>query len=255
MPFGLTLVAFAALYIVLPSRSVGWRSALVGALVAALLFEALKRGFGLYASSVADYEAIYGALAALPLVLVWMYLSWSAILIGAEIAAALPEWRIRRRFGRFSTGPSTRLALGLAVVERLRDTALAGRPSISERALFAGLPSDPGVFHDVLFQLSQAGLLRSGLRGWRLNADLGGHSPDRSHGGLGIDWTWDERWSDHVRGIVGGVIVGTTTSPTPTWKSCSRNETTERRNHGSGIGAVDNCCRERHSGTRFGPNL
>jgi membrane protein len=64
-----------------------------GAVVAGIVLEILKNGFGLYVTSFPTYQTIYGALATIPIFLIWMYLLWNVVLWGAEMAAALPEWR------------------------------------------------------------------------------------------------------------------------------------------------------------------
>lgn len=95
-PFGplvLETIGFTLLYLVVPNRRVRRGDALLGGFAAALLFELLKHGFALYLVFFAGYQAIYGALAAMPIFLVWMYASWAVILFGAEVVAALPEWR------------------------------------------------------------------------------------------------------------------------------------------------------------------
>jgi membrane protein len=97
IPFLLEIIAFAIVYLAAPNRRVRPRDAIFGAALAAILFEAVKRGFGLYLVHFATYDAVYGALAALPVFLIWIYLCWAATLIGAELAAALPEWRARPR--------------------------------------------------------------------------------------------------------------------------------------------------------------
>ena len=96
VPLLLEAVAFALLYLVVPSRHVRRRDAFTGGLAAALLFEVLKRGFALYLIYFPSYEVIYGALSAVPIFLVWMYASWAVTLFGAEVAAALPEWREKK---------------------------------------------------------------------------------------------------------------------------------------------------------------
>jgi membrane protein len=93
---GLATAAYTLLYMTVPNRSVGWRDAAWGALVAAIAFEAAKRGFALFIRQFPTYTLIYGALAALPLFLVWIYLSWMITLVGALIAAALPVVKYER---------------------------------------------------------------------------------------------------------------------------------------------------------------
>lgn len=97
VPLLLETIVFALLYIVVPNCPVRRTDAAIGGLVAAVLFEILKRGFALYVIYFPTYQTIYGALSAIPIFLVWMYASWAVALLGAEIAAALPEWRERKK--------------------------------------------------------------------------------------------------------------------------------------------------------------
>ncbi|MFT6034431.1 MAG: membrane protein, partial [Arenicella sp.] len=76
VPILLMTAAFLLLYLVMPNVRVSLIHGLVGALVASLLFEATKRGFQSYLKNFADYEVVYGTLAALPIFLIWIYLSW-----------------------------------------------------------------------------------------------------------------------------------------------------------------------------------
>ncbi|WP_374041311.1 YihY family inner membrane protein [Massilia sp. IC2-278] len=92
----LTSGAYTLLYVAVPNRYVNWRDALWGALAAALAFELAKRLFALFIRQFPAYAIIYGALAALPLFLVWIYLSWLITLVGAVVAAALPVVRHER---------------------------------------------------------------------------------------------------------------------------------------------------------------
>ncbi len=91
VPIVLTASAFLLLYLVMPNVRVSLMHGLVGALVASFLFEMAKRGFQTYLKNFADYEVVYGALAALPIFLIWIYLSWVVALIGAEVVAVLQQ--------------------------------------------------------------------------------------------------------------------------------------------------------------------
>ncbi|MBI3729513.1 MAG: YihY family inner membrane protein [Burkholderiales bacterium] len=91
-----TTGAFTLLYLVVPNRSVEWRDAAWGGLFAAVAFEIAKRIFASFVIQFPTYTIVYGALAAVPLFLVWIYVSWLIILIGAVIAAALPVVKFER---------------------------------------------------------------------------------------------------------------------------------------------------------------
>ena len=80
----------------MPNTKVRWRAALVGGVVSAVLIELGKLGFGYYATRMAlqTYEGVYGSLAMLPILVVWSYLSWSVILLGAELTVVVQRRRV-----------------------------------------------------------------------------------------------------------------------------------------------------------------
>lgn len=90
IPFILSIVintlTFTTLYILLPSRHVNISSGLFGGLIAAIFFEIAKAGFALYINVFPTYELIYGALAAIPIFLIWLYIAWSIIIYGAILS-------------------------------------------------------------------------------------------------------------------------------------------------------------------------
>jgi membrane protein len=92
----LTTLGFTFLYITVPNRTVDWRDALCGGVLAAVAFELAKRGFAVFITQVPTYSKIYGALAALPLFLLWIYLSWLITLLGGLLVAALPVVKYER---------------------------------------------------------------------------------------------------------------------------------------------------------------
>jgi membrane protein len=92
----LTTLAFALLYVTVPNRAVAWRDAIWGGLVAALAFELLKVLFVEFITQFPTYTVVYGALAALPIFLLWVYSCWLITLFGAVLVAALPTVKYER---------------------------------------------------------------------------------------------------------------------------------------------------------------
>ena len=92
-PMAIEMLAFAAIFKVVPHRTVRWRHALAGAALSVLLFELVKWGIGLYIGSFGSYQKIYGPLAFVPIFLLWIYLGWSAILFGASFASSMSAFR------------------------------------------------------------------------------------------------------------------------------------------------------------------
>jgi len=83
IPVIMTLFAFTLIYLIIPNTRVTFFHALVGGITATLFFELAKRGFALYVSHNTTYSSLYGALATVPIFLIWIYISWLVTLFGA----------------------------------------------------------------------------------------------------------------------------------------------------------------------------
>jgi membrane protein len=134
LSLALTTGAYTLLYIVVPNRFVDWRDAVWGGLVAAVAFEIAKRMFAVFIKQFPTYAIIYGALAALPLFLLWIYLSWLITLIGALITAALPVVKYERWW--YEPVPGGAFVDAMAIlkvlhgVSKVTDSALVSSASI-----------------------------------------------------------------------------------------------------------------------------
>ncbi|MCG2584621.1 YihY family inner membrane protein [Massilia sp. TS11] len=130
----LTSGAFMLLYLTVPNRYVDWRDALWGGVVAGLCFEIAKRLFAVFIQQFPSYAVVYGALAALPLFLIWVYLCWMIALIGALLTASLPVVKYERWW--YAPGPGDEFIDAVAILEvlyrqgRERKSALTSRVAI-----------------------------------------------------------------------------------------------------------------------------
>lgn len=97
LPFIISVVGFWLLYSIIPTESIPFKEAAIGALVAAILFEIGKRAFALYVTSFPTYQLIYGVVSSIPIMLVWIYCSWCIVLFGAEFAATLNDYNKQRK--------------------------------------------------------------------------------------------------------------------------------------------------------------
>ena len=160
-PILLFTAAYAALYVYVPNRRVEWRDALVGAFLAALAFEGAKRGFAFYITHFPSYKMIYGALAAVPLLLVWIYYIWIITLGGALIAASLPaiygrNWNRGQAPGD-TYGDALRI---LRVLYRARQTDHPGLlPGMNAYAIRQAARLDYESTDTILEKLEQDGLV------------------------------------------------------------------------------------------------
>ncbi|HZF20822.1 MAG TPA: YihY family inner membrane protein [Burkholderiales bacterium] len=94
VPFGLTWAALTLVYYFVPNRAIRPRHALIGGLVAAFVFEIMKRSFAVFVAQIPTYTLVYGAFAVIPIFLLWIYFSWVVVVIGALITALAPDFAV-----------------------------------------------------------------------------------------------------------------------------------------------------------------
>ncbi len=115
---------FTLLFMIVPNRSVAWRDALIGGCLSGAAFEILKLGFGWYLTAFPTFQTIYGAMAVIPIFLVWVYFSWTVILLGAVFAASFPDWWHSRQLDAASElGPARLFSVALSTLSAIREKA------------------------------------------------------------------------------------------------------------------------------------
>lgn len=141
----------AGLFHYVPNTHVRWRHALLGGVFVALAFSAAKSGLAFYLKQVPTYSTLYGAFAAVPIFLVWIYLGWVIVLIGALLAANAPS--IGQGLLRRPEVPGGALELAIDALRELWRSQGRGEGGLSSLALAGRLRVDPLQLEPVLDQL------------------------------------------------------------------------------------------------------
>jgi len=137
IPLILATLAFAFLFRVVPNRFVPMQHAFIGGVVSAFAFEAMNRAFAFYIASFPTYKLVYGAFASIPIFLLWVYLSWLTVLLGAVLTASLSHWRSKN--GSHPLTPELKLYYSLCILrlmsESLRSGVTQTLPTLSKELL------------------------------------------------------------------------------------------------------------------------
>jgi membrane protein len=133
LPYLFVWAAFFFLFVFFPYTKVKWGPALIGSFVTAVLFQLAQWGYVRFQVGVANYRAIYGAMATLPIFLVWIYIAWSIILFGAELTASVQRGDIPPVLG--PTSPNFLYATTMHILIRLADRAQRGGDDVTSWTL------------------------------------------------------------------------------------------------------------------------
>lgn len=164
LPYVLVVGAFTFIYLFMPNTRVRVSAALVGAAVAGLLWNTAGWAFTSFVASSTQYTAIYSAFAALIIFMIWLYMSWLILLIGADIAFYYqhPEYLMPQRGElRLSSRYRERLVLAAAAAIAADFYRGRGAPGTDDIAVRLHIPAT--AVESVLAPLAKSGLLtRSG---------------------------------------------------------------------------------------------
>ena len=155
MQFMLLAAAAAGLFHYVPNTLVRWRHAWAGGLFVAIAFELVKKLLGWYLDSVPTYSAVYGAFAFVPIMLLWVYLVWVVVLLGAVVAAYAPS--LQMQVISRPAVPGWRFELAMAVLSQLDRVRHSAPHGLSQAALSERLRADPLQLEPVLELLQQIG--------------------------------------------------------------------------------------------------
>jgi membrane protein len=170
LPTSLEFVAFTLAYWLIPHRTVPLRFALAGGVLATWLFELVRWGFALYLRN-ASFEQLYGALAVIPIFLVWVYTSWLVVLLGASFAASLAAFRFQPRALRLE--PGSELYAYLRLLGRLDESRRSGTGLhlLDIQQLEPSLTDD--LLQRMMCALGELNIVQRGEHGaWLLTRDL-----------------------------------------------------------------------------------
>jgi membrane protein len=145
MPLILQWVAFYLFFQMIPNTAVRSSSAALGALVGSVLWEIAKAGYVTYTSSAVRYNLIYGSVAIVPIFMIWMYLTWVAVLIGVEISYVHQNFlSLRWQKRKIQLSYSQKELLGLTVMAEVAQRFMEGNPptTIYEMSQRLRLPAE-----------------------------------------------------------------------------------------------------------------
>jgi membrane protein len=153
-------IGLCAVYVIMPNTRVRLASAVFGGVVAGVLWHLALHLHVKFQIGVAKYNALYSGFAALPIFLVWLYLSWNILLVGAQLAASHQyEQRMRQAVRARHVDQELREALAVVVAAAVSRSFIDGHTAPTSVALAEALEVPPPAVEQVLEKLVRAGLL------------------------------------------------------------------------------------------------
>ncbi|MEZ4361066.1 MAG: YhjD/YihY/BrkB family envelope integrity protein [Kofleriaceae bacterium] len=152
-------LAFIFMYQVVPNTKVELRCAALGGLIASLLWSASKALFIVVTAGSVKYSAVYGALSTLPLLMIWLYLSWTIVLFGVTYTSTYQTMVSVRLEARAEPSPAARERVAASLLVEIAHRFARGEPAADERALASAVGVPAGSAGAALEALARAGLV------------------------------------------------------------------------------------------------
>jgi membrane protein len=184
LPWIASTMVLTLLYRLVPNAPVRWRDALLGGLVGAAALEGLKQALAFQAVKLPTYTVVYGAFAALPLILLWLFSVWLAVLAAAVVVACLPAWS-HGVLPPAPHGPAARYARGRGVLLALLAAQRRGEAALQAGSLRTLFDQDAEAADETAALLAGLGYLR---RHWLLGRDGADGDPAAD------EPVWQEWW-------------------------------------------------------------
>ncbi len=153
LQFVLFAASMAGLFYYVPNTHVRWRHAIAGGVFVSAGFEAAKKLLGWYLAQVPSYTTVYGAFATVPILLIWIYLGWVIVLLGAVLAAYTPSLQLRVQ--RWPHAPGSRFHLAVALLRVLIQAQRQQHPGLSASQLAEAMRIDPLQTEPILGTLAE----------------------------------------------------------------------------------------------------
>ncbi len=136
LPYTIIWILFTLFYLIVPNANVKLSAAALAGVISGTVYLILQTAYFRFQVGVSQYNAIYGSLAALPLLIIWIQLSWTIVLIGAELGSAyqhVDEHQFNTK--HFEINPRNRKRLGLYAIYLVIQNFKEGKPPINGRQL------------------------------------------------------------------------------------------------------------------------
>ena len=161
VPYAGLWIAFTAMYMLMPNTRVRFLPALISGIVFGSLWQLAFQGYTTFNVGVARYNTIYGTFAALPIFIVWLYISWIIVLIGAKMSYAIQNVRSHQQeFKDYTVGQEEREEMAVHVMLKIVDQFHRGAPPLTEAEVSRALSIPVGLIREIISCLTADGLVR-----------------------------------------------------------------------------------------------